>query len=140
MIRTKVVHCKREPYDVYIGRPGPWGNPFTEKQDTRFGQVRVGSVQEAIDCFEMWIQEDRQFHLLCRLHELYNKTLGCWCKIKGSEPCHGDILIKLIEKYVRPCIKCGMIFSWVGPPVPLCDECVAKEHEEHDAADLGYDV
>ena len=22
----KVVHCKKEPFDVYIGRPGPWGN------------------------------------------------------------------------------------------------------------------
>lgn len=26
---TKVVHCKKEPYDVYIGRPSKWGNPFT---------------------------------------------------------------------------------------------------------------
>ena len=23
-----VVHCKRAPFDVYIGRPGPWGNSF----------------------------------------------------------------------------------------------------------------
>lgn len=25
---TRVVHCKREPYDVYIGRGSKWGNPF----------------------------------------------------------------------------------------------------------------
>jgi len=25
----RVVHCKREPYDVYIGRGSKWGNPFT---------------------------------------------------------------------------------------------------------------
>lgn len=32
----KVVHCKREPYDVYIGRPSKWGNPFViEKDGTR---------------------------------------------------------------------------------------------------------
>jgi len=24
-----VVHCKKERYDVYIGRPSKWGNPFT---------------------------------------------------------------------------------------------------------------
>lgn len=24
----RVVHCKRERYDVYIGRPSKWGNPF----------------------------------------------------------------------------------------------------------------
>jgi len=23
-----VVHCKKSPYDVYIGRPSKWGNPF----------------------------------------------------------------------------------------------------------------
>ena len=26
---TKVVHCKKELYDVYIGRPSKWGNPFS---------------------------------------------------------------------------------------------------------------
>ncbi len=25
---TKVVHCKRAPFDIYIGRPSKWGNPF----------------------------------------------------------------------------------------------------------------
>lgn len=25
---TKVVHCKREKYDVYIGRPSIFGNTF----------------------------------------------------------------------------------------------------------------
>jgi len=25
---TRVVHCKKEPYDVYIGRPSKWGNPL----------------------------------------------------------------------------------------------------------------
>jgi hypothetical protein len=24
----RVVHCKKEKYDVYIGRPSKWGNPF----------------------------------------------------------------------------------------------------------------
>jgi hypothetical protein len=28
-----VVHCKREPYDVYIGRPSKWGNPFQIGRD-----------------------------------------------------------------------------------------------------------
>jgi hypothetical protein len=30
---TRVVHCQREPYDVYIGRPSDWGNPFTHIKD-----------------------------------------------------------------------------------------------------------
>ncbi|MFM7243676.1 MAG: DUF4326 domain-containing protein, partial [Planctomycetaceae bacterium] len=28
-----VVHCKRSAYDVYIGRPSKWGNPFEIGRD-----------------------------------------------------------------------------------------------------------
>lgn len=28
-MKTKVVHYKKEPFDIYIGRPSKWGNPFT---------------------------------------------------------------------------------------------------------------
>jgi hypothetical protein len=33
--RTRVVHCKRERYDVYIerGRGSRWGNPFVIGRD-----------------------------------------------------------------------------------------------------------
>lgn len=30
----KVVHFKKEPFDIYIGRPSVWGNPFSHKQGT----------------------------------------------------------------------------------------------------------
>jgi hypothetical protein len=30
---TKVVHCKKEKYDIYIGRPSKWGNPFVISKD-----------------------------------------------------------------------------------------------------------
>jgi hypothetical protein len=33
--------------------------------------------------------------LLNRLDELKGKTLGCWCR---PLPCHGDVLVELIEK------------------------------------------
>ena len=29
-----VVHCKKANYDVYIGRPSKWGNPFTHLPST----------------------------------------------------------------------------------------------------------
>jgi len=34
--------------------------------------------------------------LKTELLKLKNKNLGCWCH---PEPCHGDILLKLIKKY-----------------------------------------
>lgn len=82
---TKVVHCKKEKYDIYIGRPSKWGNPFTIGKD--------GTREEVIQKYEKWIKT--QSNLLRDLHELKNKVLGCWCSPKA---CHGDILIKLIEE------------------------------------------
>ena len=80
---TRVVHCKKEPFDVYIGRPGPWGNPFTVGNHGR---------EAAIHGFEDWIR--KQPGLLAKLPELRGKILGCWCK---PAACHGDVLVRLIE-------------------------------------------
>lgn len=80
-----IVHCKREPYDVYIGRPSKWGNPFTIGKD--------GTRDDVIIKYECWIRNNPE--LLNCLHELDGKVLGCWCSPKA---CHGDILIKLIQE------------------------------------------
>ena len=32
-VSGSVVHCKKAPYEVYIGRPSKWGNPFTHLKD-----------------------------------------------------------------------------------------------------------
>lgn len=85
---TRVVHCKKEKYDVYIGRPSKWGNPFTIGKD--------GTREEVVHKYEKWIKT--RCDLLEGLHELRNKVLGCWCSPKA---CHGDILIKLIEENSR---------------------------------------
>ena len=81
---TRIVHCKKESYDIYIGRPSKWGNPFQIGKD--------GTPEEAIEKFRNWIIT--QPNLLKDLHEIKGKTLGCWCKPKR---CHGDILVELIE-------------------------------------------
>jgi len=80
----KIVHCKKESYDIYIGRPSIWGNPFTIGKD--------GSRQEVIDKYRAYVMSNKI--LLSKLHELKDKTLGCWCK---PLPCHGDILKELCE-------------------------------------------
>lgn len=81
----KVVHCKKEPYDIYIGRPSKWGNPFTIGKD--------GTRNEVIEKYRQWILN--QPKLLADLYELKGKILGCWCSPKA---CHGDVLIELSEK------------------------------------------
>lgn len=90
---TSVVHCNRQPFDVYVGRPSKWGNPFSHKKGTK-AEFIVGSREEAIAAFRAWITEDEGQYLLVDLHELKGKVLGCWCKPLA---CHGDVLAELAE-------------------------------------------
>jgi hypothetical protein len=86
-----VVHCKRESYDVYIGRGrdprcgerGRWGNPF------RIG--RDGDRDEVIDKYRRWLWEQIRAGSidLAELAALHGKVLGCWCAPRG---CHGEVL------------------------------------------------
>jgi len=85
----KVVHCKRDPYDVYIGRGSIWGNPFIIGKD--------GTRKEVIEKYENWIRQ--QAILIGSLYELEGKVLGCWCAPKA---CHGDVLVRLVSEIVNP--------------------------------------
>lgn len=89
---TRVVHCKKEPFDVYIGRGSKWGNPFSHKDGTT-ALIRVQTREQAIEGYRQWIKT--QPELLASLSELKGKILGCWCKPKA---CHGDVLKELVEK------------------------------------------
>jgi hypothetical protein len=84
-----VVHCKREPFDVYIGRPSKWGNPFSHKDGT-LAEFRVETREEAIASYAEWIKT--QPELLESLPELRGKVLGCWC---APLACHGDVLSEM---------------------------------------------
>jgi len=91
----RVVHCRKEPYDLYIGRENShygllqskWANPFVIGKD--------GTRDEVIAMYEEYIELT---DLKNDLHELKGKTLGCWCH---PQACHGDVLIKLYNKYVK---------------------------------------
>lgn len=88
------VHCKKEAFDIYIGRPSKWGNPFSHKAGT-LAMYIVNSREEAIAAYREWITKGEGQYLLADLHELKGKTLGCWCKPLS---CHGDILSELANK------------------------------------------
>lgn len=91
MNKTRVVHCKKEPFDIYIGRPSLWGNCFSFKEGT-LAKFKVATREESIEKYRQWILT--QGHLLVRIGELKGKVLGCWCK---PAACHGDVLVDLIE-------------------------------------------
>jgi hypothetical protein len=83
-MKTTVVHCRRDFYDVYIGRPSRWGNPFVIGRD--------GDRAQVIAKYREWILKNPL--LLQQLPRLRGKRLGCWCK---PLPCHGDVLAELAD-------------------------------------------
>lgn len=89
----RVVHCKREPYDVYIGRPSRWGNPFSHQSGT-LAKFRVSSREEAIARYAEWIRKQPALVAAAK-RELCGKVLGCWC---APLPCHGDVLLELANE------------------------------------------
>lgn len=93
IVPARVVHWRREPYDVYIGRPSPWGNPFSHREGTQ-ARYRVDSRAEAVTRYEDYIRASPG--LLRLLPTLRGKRLGCWCAPKA---CHGDVLVKLLAEY-----------------------------------------
>ena len=86
MSEKKVVHCKKDAHDVYIGRPSKWGNPFEIGKD--------GTREEVIAKYREYLLEGDGTHLLDDLPEICGKILGCWC---APQPCHGDVLAELSE-------------------------------------------
>jgi hypothetical protein len=92
---TTVVNRRKAKFDVYIGRPSKWGNPFSHMAGT-LAKFRVGSRDEALISYEKWIQSKPDLMAAAKI-ELKGKVLGCWCK---PASCHGDILAAIADSEV----------------------------------------
>lgn len=88
---TRVVHCKKAPYDVYIGRPSKWGNPFQIGPDA---SGHRWNRKEVIQLYRTWLRNNAPELIAEARRELKGKVLGCWC---APLPCHGDILAALVD-------------------------------------------
>ena len=105
--KTRVVNIRKEPFDIYIGRPGskpPWataklwtsqgtmphvfGNPFPVKA---YG--REGCIEKFREYFLERVEVDQEFRE--RVLALKGKTLGCFCK---PSACHGDVIAEWLDK------------------------------------------
>ena len=84
MNQTKVVHCKKQPYDIYIGRPSIWGNPFILGRD--------GTRIEVVERYRIYLHSKPE--LMDKILSLRGKVLGCWC---SPHACHGDVLAELAD-------------------------------------------
>lgn len=92
-VKTKIVNKKTtDKFDVYIGRPSKWGNPFIIGKD--------GTCDTVIEKYRKWILTQPQ--LINCLAEVRGKTLACWCK---PDKCHGDVLIELADANMSNTLK-----------------------------------
>lgn len=91
---ARVVHLRKEKYDVCIDRSSKWGNPYSIGED--------GTRNEVCEKYRVYLLG--RIDLLKALEELRGLTLGCWCKPKR---CHGDILVEFLENGIpwRPVPK-----------------------------------
>lgn len=90
--RKWVVDCRKSPYDVYIGRPRPYGNPFSWRENSLV-KFKVLTANEAVNSFEKWLMT--QPDLISRIKkDLKGKILGCF----GCRRCHGEILARIANE------------------------------------------
>ena len=75
-----VVHCKKSYYDVYVGRPSKFGNPFEIGKD--------GTREEVIEKYREWFFAQPELMKEAK-EKLKGKVLACWC---APQACHADIL------------------------------------------------
>jgi hypothetical protein len=80
---TTVVNVRKSKYDVYIGRPSKWGNPYRRGTD--------GTKREVIEKYRAYARKFSKADLA----ELKGKRLGCFCHPLA---CHGDVLAELADR------------------------------------------
>lgn len=73
-----------DSFDISIGRPSRWGNPFVIGKD--------GTREQVIAKYREWVVQ--QPTLMRDLHTLAGERLACFC---APKPCHGDVLADLVE-------------------------------------------
>ena len=108
--RLRAKGWRMPPGTVYVGRPGPFGNPFGDSPHGVYANpiqvwFRVNVADNAAEAYELWLAgkiiqaETNKSLLMARevilrlMHSLRGKNLACWCPL--DRPCHADVLLKL---------------------------------------------
>lgn len=108
----KVIHMNSAPVNwqkrpdeyVYIGRPGPFGNPFPLKEPANTSS-RTQSIEKFRKYFVERLHDDKEFYDMVK--SLDGKTLVCYC---APRACHGDIIVEYVEKINDGTIQSGGIY------------------------------
>lgn len=87
---------------IYVGRPTAFGNDWSMHdafirgiRDER--EQRAWAVREYRNDLLNWLQNPS---FAAKVATLRGKDLVCWCPV--DQPCHADVLLKLLEPLQRP--------------------------------------
>ena len=103
---TKVV-CLRtgEKYDIWVGRPSPFGNPFSHLlTELTTAQFKATSRFDAVRKHAAWLKEPGQRGLVKQIkQELRGKVLACACSQEDitSGMCHAVTLAKIADEVIH---------------------------------------
>jgi len=95
---TRLV-ARDQPYDVYIGRGGPFGNPYASSRGSRYPVILCSDRETAVRCYREWLLGEAVtpgWKKPTRLEVLGLKGKRLRCACDGS-PCHGSVLVELAE-------------------------------------------
>lgn len=80
LIKTTVVNLKKDNYDIYVGRPSEYGNPYIIGKDGTRSQVLQLYKKDLLSNIDLMIKIKK---------ELKGKVLGCYCL---PLLCHAQLL------------------------------------------------
>ena len=118
MSHPLVVNVGCGDYDVYIGRPTVWGNPYSIGRD--------GDRTEVIEKYRKYLASRPDIQEKARV-ELKGKVLACHCV---PQNCHGDLLAAVandgLELSLRGETDMSLGLAWIGKiihiePIPEAD-------------------
>lgn len=99
--RKRAKGWRMPPGAVYVGRPGPLGNPFVpgvEVQISKYMKQTAGTVEGSVILYRQHIEHEIANNRSVRqkVEGLRGRTLVCWCRV--GDPCHADVLLEIANR------------------------------------------
>lgn len=90
---------KMPPNTIYVGRPGPWGNPFIIGWHGSPGECVAKYADYLLPYRHSGATSGMEKFLYSQVNmeniqeHLRGKNLACWCPLE--QPCHADFLLEI---------------------------------------------
>lgn len=96
--RCRTPGWRMPPNTVSVTRPGPFGNPFRER-DVRNG---IPGVDDPVAEFERWLKTTTAGRDMAQRarEQLRGKNLACYCRLNTR--CHADVLLRIANSGRAP--------------------------------------